>query len=383
MRDVAPALLVALAILAAPAAAQVPADGATAEEPPAVAGPGGVAWAGGEGFAGPAAPEDAAGPPLPSAGPVMPRLPIDLPKVCMMQFEVGSCIEPSFEGSSPPRPANGPVEAEAGPEAEAASAPPEPMPEIAASGEAAAALEQQPVEPAPGQPLPDSRGPAPVQPRSGSSGPVLQEAPSVQPRLAWALAASLALPGALLAKLLASLLALRRPRGGRSSLRDAVLEAVAAHPGIRHRELVRRIGHGNGTVEHHVRSLIAEGRVQRVRLGGATAYAAAGVAPGELPLLMALEGRTSRRLAQDVAAHPGSRLTDVAARLGVSLATAHYQAGKLAAAGVLRDAPAPSGGRRLELTPAGLACVAALHEDRGAGRPPLAAPASLRPSPSA
>lgn len=269
------------------------------------------------------------------------------------------------------------------PEAAATAAVDEPFNAAASTAD----LEEAGAEPAPAAPSTEPSGPPLPGPREPAPEPAARAAFSLAPQrpggLAWALA-GFALPGALLAKIL-SVLALRRDaRAARATLREAVLDAVARQPGIRHRELVRRIGHGNGTVEHHVRALIAEGRVARVRHGASTAYFVAGdLTAHEARLRLALQGRTSRRLALDVAAHPGSRLTDVARRVGVSLATAHYQAGKLAALGLLRDAAGTgAGGRRLEATPAALACLAAMEAEGAAVASPFGAPLGARSVPS-
>lgn len=238
----------------------------------------------------------------------------------------------------------------------------------ASAADAAGAGPASPSDPFP-TPSP-SKGGAPSHPAPTS----LRQAPAPGGSLAWELAtAAVALPGALLAKLASILVLRRRGRGASPTMRETVLEAIAARPGVRHRELVRRVGRGNGTVEHHVRALLAEGRIVRLRVGASTAYALAGdLSPGEARLRLALAGRTSRSLALDVAAHPGTRLTEVAVRVGVSLATAHYQAGKLVAAGILRDL-AGAGGRRLEPTPAGRACLAAVMADGPAVAVPFGA----------
>jgi DNA-binding MarR family transcriptional regulator len=313
----------------------------------------------------------------PPNGPVLPNIGgLVVPRFCIQGYPFGACfVGPSSDSLRPlPKDNTSEEEASGAPADAAVLVVAEPEPEEPADGPATSVGVQTP---------PPDPVPAPTAPHGGvpsrRSPSSLQQASLPANRLSWQIAtAAFALPSALLAKLASVLVLRRRARDTSPTMRDAVQEAIAARPGIRHRELVRRIGRGNGTVEHHVRRLIAEGKVARLRVGASTAYALAGdLSAQEAGLRLALEGRTSRRLAIDVAAHPASRLTEVALRVGVSLATAHYQAGKLVAAGILRDV-AGAGGRRLEPTPAGLACLAAVTADGPAVASPFGAPLGLR-----
>lgn len=201
-------------------------------------------------------------------------------------------------------------------------------------------------------PVPEVVGPMPetrVQPEPGGS----VEGRSTHAGISdptW-VALALAVPWVLGLKAV-SLLALGR--GSRSNLREAVLALVAADPGLRHAELVRRLGRGNGTVEHHVRTLLAEGRLARLRRGGSTGYYPASMPEGHARLRLALQGATARRLAETLAREPGLRLTEAARRAGVSSPTAHYHLRRLVAAGVLRGDAG-----RFEVAPAALPLLAA------------------------
>jgi hypothetical protein len=318
------------------------------------------------------------------AGPQMPGVPVhpDLTEVpylgtfCFISSDLGKFCT----GNMFPRPGQGPApeEATAAPEEAAPVARPTAQEEPTAS---TAALETAPADAMEDNPpeivVPrpdggDSRHPAPA---------ALGRAPApAGSALAWAIATAAAvLPWAIGVKL-ASLLALRRTArpAETATLREAVLQAVGLEPGIRHTDLVRRIGRGNGTVEHHVRGLLAERRLERVRGLGATCYFVAGAVSGlGAHMRMALHGRTSLAIARAVAAAPGMRLADVARRVGVSAPTAHYQAGKLARAGILRD-EGDGPGRRLAVTAAGLACLAGLAEapTRDVAAVPVRAPAA-------
>lgn len=158
--------------------------------------------------------------------------------------------------------------------------------------------------------------------------------------LVWSAVAAAALVPSLALKLL-SLLALRRGRQP-SPLRDEVLRLLAAEPGMHHMELVRRVGRGNGTVEHHVLALVREGRVQRLRTPGYTCYflAAGPARPADGRVAQArasVRGRTRRRLVAALAGGPARSLSELAEALGIAASTAHYHARRLAAAGVLAE----------------------------------------------
>ena len=143
---------------------------------------------------------------------------------------------------------------------------------------------------------------------------------------------------------------LRKAR--RSQLPAVIVEAIRGRPGIRHSELVRLIGKGNGTVEHHVQALLGQKRIWRLQGAGTTCYfTGTGVSPATAAMHAYLVGRTSKAIAVALLRCPGSRLTDLARLASVSPSTAHYHVSKLRRIGVLQCLDAPSGG--LGLTPAG------------------------------
>lgn len=186
----------------------------------------------------------------------------------------------------------------------------------------------------------ESVAPAPV-----SSGVVL----------AWVgRAAAMLAPTALLAKLLASSAVRRRQR--ESPARDALLALVAADPGIHYMELVRRSGLGNGTVQHHLRTLLDTGRLVRVRTSGhACFFPDAAADPAVVAVRAAARSAVTRDLLAKLAQGPRT-LSGLAADAQLPVSTVHYHVTKLTRAGAL--APQRVDGRRaLALTPLGRAAI--------------------------
>ena len=276
------------------------------------------------------------------------------------------------------------------PEEEAANAT-DGGPEAGEDGPAPAEASAEPFEePAPEAPVahfdlpsaepgrrPPARDPEPALPardapsRPGRDLPGFQEAVAAMPPvlLLAAAAAAVLVPSTLLLKL-ASMLALRSRRKA-SGVPDTLLALLRREPGLHHMELVRRLGKGNGTVEHHLLRMVRAGTVRRVQTPGYTCYFASGPADAPDPqaaLRVALRAPTARRLAAAVARAPPSSLSQLAQALGIAVSTAHYHAGRLVAAGLLRGGR--DGGRRtFTLTDGGRACL-----DLPPAAPPQAPP---------
>lgn len=204
---------------------------------------------------------------------------------------------------------------------------------------------------APNAPEPEPAPPA--RPEPSTVAEETADAPS--PRASFLAAVALAgIPLALLAKLAASLLAWLKSK--RPSARAKVLAAIAANPGIHHAELVRLVGQGNGTVEHHVLRMRREGLIATDQAFGMTCYYPSGARPADLAHAAALRRASSRRMALALADRPGIALGELARRLGVPPSTAHYQARKLAATGLVAHEEV-AGRRRFRLTVQGQALV--------------------------
>lgn len=137
-----------------------------------------------------------------------------------------------------------------------------------------------------------------------------------------------------------------------SPSRDALLALVAADPGIHYMELVRRSGLGNGTVQHHLKALLAAGVLVRVRTRGhACFFPNDALDPSFIAVRAAARSAVARQMLVTLGAGPRT-LTGLAAATGLPLSTVHYHVDKLARAGAI--APVRVDGRRaLELTPVG------------------------------
>ncbi|HVL86421.1 MAG TPA: helix-turn-helix domain-containing protein [Candidatus Thermoplasmatota archaeon] len=117
-------------------------------------------------------------------------------------------------------------------------------------------------------------------------------------------------------------------------VRGRILECVARSPGLRPGEIAKRLGLDYKTVDYHLRILRRFGLVTEARVGvGRHVYPALSEASWErLPVLLQ---PTRRALFALVRAKPGVRLSQAARELGVSKATAHHHARRLAAWGLL------------------------------------------------
>lgn len=129
--------------------------------------------------------------------------------------------------------------------------------------------------------------------------------------------------------------------------RARILDAVTANPGIHHNELVRLTDLGNGTVSHHISTLLRHGRLRRVAHGGYTSYFLAGTTPS--PEATTVKSDGARRILEAIRARPGSSNLEVAQATGLDPGTVHYHVDRLAKAGLVQ---AVRSGRSLRLVPA-------------------------------
>jgi DNA-binding transcriptional ArsR family regulator len=119
-------------------------------------------------------------------------------------------------------------------------------------------------------------------------------------------------------------------------LRAELVERIGAQPGIHQQELVRAVGRGNGSVEHHLEKLVEAGLVARVPGQGYTCY----FPPGKMDhKLMAaaplLKSPVARAILKAAANEPGVSSSVLAQRLSVSAPTVHYHVSRLAEAGLV------------------------------------------------
>ncbi len=119
-------------------------------------------------------------------------------------------------------------------------------------------------------------------------------------------------------------------------VRADVFDAIQTDPGIHFQELVRRIGKGRGTMEHHVRKLVSAGLLVEKAERGFTCYFPKGEVDRRLmdvaPLFKA-DG--ARRVVQAVQAQPGAATMELAATLGMATSTVNYHVKRLVDAGLL------------------------------------------------
>ncbi|MEA3200724.1 MAG: hypothetical protein QOE90_2152 [Thermoplasmata archaeon] len=119
------------------------------------------------------------------------------------------------------------------------------------------------------------------------------------------------------------------------SPRDVVARHVFEHPGVHQRRLARELGLASATVHHHVRLLLASGRVVAQRDGRYVRYfaPAASVQARELGSLAARE-KPSRILRALLAAEPAD-VQELARATGLRSATVGANLMRLARAGAV------------------------------------------------
>lgn len=140
--------------------------------------------------------------------------------------------------------------------------------------------------------------------------------------------------------------------------RQAILDAVAAEPGIHFQALCRALGKGRGVVGHHLTKLLDAGHVVRARRGGFTCYFPRGASTSSLALaaVTALKAEGAQRLLQELLARPDRSGLELAEATGLSPSTVHYHLRRLQDAGLVA---ATARGRSLAMrpTPAGHAAA--------------------------
>ena len=118
--------------------------------------------------------------------------------------------------------------------------------------------------------------------------------------------------------------------------RRRVHDAVVAEPGIHFQALARKAGVGRGTLDHHLRKLVAAGLVTVRRSAGYTCYIAKGQVDRRLAdAAPALRSEGSRAVLQAVATRPGASSRDLAAHLGLAPSTVSYHLKRLNEAGLV------------------------------------------------
>lgn len=124
--------------------------------------------------------------------------------------------------------------------------------------------------------------------------------------------------------------------------RQAILDAVAASPGIHFQALCRTLGKGRGVVGHHLAKLVAAGHVTQHRKGGFTCYflkSQGAAATAGLAAVTALKAEGAQVLLQQVASTPDRSGLELAQVTGLSPSTVHYHLKRLQDAGLVLATP--------------------------------------------
>lgn len=131
--------------------------------------------------------------------------------------------------------------------------------------------------------------------------------------------------------------------------RAQVLQLVQAEPGIHFQDMGRRLNLGRGTLEHHLRKMIAAGILTKVVNGGYACYFPKGTVDRRVmnaaPVLRSGGGRS---VFDAVRAQPGQSSRQIAATLGLAPSTVSYHLKRLEEAGLVFG-----GGAGLRLSPLG------------------------------
>lgn len=136
-------------------------------------------------------------------------------------------------------------------------------------------------------------------------------------------------------------------------VRAGIMETIEADPGVHFQELVRRLGKGRGTMEHHVRKLVGSGLLVEKAERGFTCYFPKGqVDRRVMDVAPLFKADGARRVAQAVQAQPGAATMELASVLGMATSTVNYHVKRLVDAGVL-DSRRDGRFVRLELTDLG------------------------------
>lgn len=131
-------------------------------------------------------------------------------------------------------------------------------------------------------------------------------------------------------------------------VRQQILDAVHAEPGIHFQELTRRVERGRGVVGHHLAKLEEAGLVQSVHQYGYLCLFPPGSAASERRAAGAVKAPAAQRILGAVRDSPGVTTQDLAQQLHLSPSTVHGHVQRLLGAGLVEQWP---DGRRKRLRP--------------------------------
>lgn len=117
--------------------------------------------------------------------------------------------------------------------------------------------------------------------------------------------------------------------------RRQIYEAIVAEPGIHLQALVRTTGQGKGTIDHHLRKLLAANRVVVAPGAGYTCYFPAGTDRRIVEAGPVLRAGSAKAILQAIAARPGANGSQIAAQVGLNRGTVLHHLKRLQAAGLV------------------------------------------------
>ncbi len=118
-------------------------------------------------------------------------------------------------------------------------------------------------------------------------------------------------------------------------VRRHLLAAVEADPGIHFQELVRRVGVGRSSVDHHLRHLESRGLIVRRLTQGYACFAPRGTDRRVLAGAGAIRSSGARAVLAAIEAAPGASIADTARATGLERSTAHHHVQRLTEAGLV------------------------------------------------
>lgn len=121
--------------------------------------------------------------------------------------------------------------------------------------------------------------------------------------------------------------------------RRRIYEHVHNFPGIHLRQIVREVGLGLGTVEHHLHVLVRHGLIESRSIGPRrrTFFARDGRASDDKDLLAVLRSASVRRILECFLIDPDMEAIDIATRLDLASATVFYHLQRLVKWNVLEE----------------------------------------------
>lgn len=132
-------------------------------------------------------------------------------------------------------------------------------------------------------------------------------------------------------------------------LRAQIAQLVEAEPGIHFQELVRRLDAGRGTMEHHLRKLVAANVLSMQVSQGFNCFFPKGKVDRHLMAAApVLKSDGARQVLQAIQAQPGRAAQDIAAAIGLTPSTVNYHLKRLVSSGLVSH---ERQGRFILLTP--------------------------------